>query len=243
MWRFVLVYAASELPAFAAAAPEHHETPARVFLSLALILICAKFFSHFAERIGQPPVLGELVAGVIIGNLALLGFAGLDYLKSDEPVDFLAQLGVILLLFQVGLESTVGEMLRVGLSSVLVATLGVVGPFVLGWGVASWLLPGHSPYVHAFVAATLTATSVGITARVLKDLKRSQSLEARIILGTAVIDDVLGLLILAVVTSAIAAADREGSLSIAHIATTIAKAGGFLIGGLWLGIYLSRRLF
>lgn len=243
IWRLLIFCAAAEAPAFAAAGPEHPSTPARVFLSLAIILISAKLFSHFAERLGQPAVLGELVAGIFIGNLTLFGFSGLDYLKTDQPIDFLAQLGVILLLFQVGLESTVGEMLRVGVSSLLVATLGVVGPFALGWGVGAWLLPGESVYAHAFLGATLTATSVGITARVLKDLRRSQSREARVILGAAVIDDVLGLLILAVVTTAVAAAGREGALSFSEIGMTVAKAAVFLVGGLWLGIYLSRHLF
>jgi Na+:H+ antiporter len=91
-------------------------------------------------------------------------------------------------------------MLTVGYSSLLVATLGVAAPFALGWGVGAWMLPEQGPYVHAFLGATLTATSVGITARVLKDLGRSKSNEARVVLGAAVIDDVLGLVILAVVT-------------------------------------------
>jgi Kef-type K+ transport system membrane component KefB len=104
-------------------------------------------------------------------------------------------------------------------------------------------LPDQGPYVHAFLGATLTATSVGITARVLKDLGRSQSKEARIILGAAVIDDVLGLVILAVVTGVILAADRGGSLAAGDIALTLVKAVGFLVGSLLLGVLLSRRLF
>src|SRR5439155_19984584 len=119
--------------------------------------------------------LGELAAGLVLGNLTLAGYSGFDYLKSDPLIDTLSRLGVILLLFQVGLESTVAQMMRVGLSSFLVATLGVIGPFILGWGVGAWLLPGASVYAHIFLGATLTATSVGITARVLKDLGKSQS--------------------------------------------------------------------
>src|SRR5207253_6020369 len=121
-------------------------------------------------KIGQPPVLGELAAGLVLGNLTLAGFAGLEYLRTDPALDILAQLGVILLLFQVGLESTVSQMMKVGLSSFLVATFGVIGPFVLGWLVGAWLLPDASVYAHVFLGATLTATSVGITARVLRDL-------------------------------------------------------------------------
>src|SRR5439155_204167 len=157
-------------------------------------------------RIGQPAVLGELVMGMVLGNAGLVGFHGLEPMKSDSFVDMFARVGVLVLLFEVGLESTVGQMLKLGISSLAVATLGVVTPFALGWGAAAWLLPGQSAYVHAFLGATLTATSVGITARVLKDLGRSKTEEARIILGAAVIDDVLGVVILAVVTGAIAAA-------------------------------------
>src|SRR5436190_9137886 len=100
-----------------------------VLLSLAIILTVAKLGGHVAARLRQPPVLGELVAGVCLGNLSIVGIGGLEYLKTDPAVDLLASLGVILLLFQVGLESTVSQMLKVGLSSLLVATIGVVGPF------------------------------------------------------------------------------------------------------------------
>src|ERR1017187_3631740 len=156
-------------PAFASPQASHAGDPLpRLILSLAIILLAAKVGGHFAARIGQSPVLGELVAGVILGNLTLLGFSGLDYLKSNDAVDMFARLGVILLLFQVGLESTVAQMLQVGLSSFLVASLGIVGSFGLGWGAAALLLPGSSVYVHVFLGATLTATSVGITARVFK---------------------------------------------------------------------------
>jgi Kef-type K+ transport system membrane component KefB len=155
----------------------------------------------------------------------------------------LSRLGVLVLLFEVGLESTVAQMLKVGVSSLLVAALGVAAPFALGWGVSAWLLPESSVYVHLFLGATLCATSVGITARVLKDLGRSQTPEARIILGAAVMDDVLGLVILAVVTGVIAAADAGGALSYADVAMTFAKATVFLVGSLALGVRLSPRLF
>jgi Kef-type K+ transport system membrane component KefB len=236
-------------PALASAQEAAHETAAHVdpiaglILALAIILTVAKLGGHLAVKVGQPPVLGELAAGVILGNLGLLGFHGFDYLKTDASVEMIAGLGVILLLFQVGLESTVGQMLKVGLSSFLVATIGVIGPFVLGWGVGAWLLPEHSVYAHVFLGATLTATSVGITARVLKDLRRAQTNEARIILGAAVIDDVQGLVILAVVTGIIAAANVGASLSYAAIGLVIFKATAFLVGSLALGVYLSPLLF
>ena len=129
-----------------------------LILSVALILIAAKLGGHVAARFNQPPVLGELTAGLLMGNLGLLGFHGFDHLRADENVDMLSRLGVIMLLFQVGLESTVAQMARVGLSSFLVATLGVVGPFVLGYGVGVWLLPTASVFAHIFLGATLTAS-------------------------------------------------------------------------------------
>jgi len=173
------------------------------------MLVTAKLGGHLASRLRQPPVLGELLAGLVLGNLWAIGYSDLDRLKTDVGVDILARLGVILLLFQVGIESTVGQMLKVGVSSVSVATIGVVGPFILGWAVGAWLLPDESAYAHAFLGAALTATSVGITARVLKDLGRSQTNEARIILGAAIIDDVQGLVILAVLTGMIASVSRR----------------------------------
>ena len=221
----------------------HSDPVAGFVLSLALILVGAKLGGDLAVRIGQPSVLGELVFGVAIGNLSLFGFSGLEFLKADSFIDMFARLGVLILLFEVGLESTVRQMLKVGLSSLLVAVLGVIAPFALGWAVGAWLLPGHSPFAHAFLGATLCATSVGITARVLKDLGTSQSREARVVLGAAVIDDVLGLVILAVVTGAIAAADRGGSVSTLEIGTLVAKAALFLFGSLALGTLMSPRLF
>jgi Kef-type K+ transport system membrane component KefB len=232
----LLLFAA---PAMAAGA----DPVAPVALWLVVILVAAKLAGDLATRLGQPSVLGELVAGVVLGNLALAGFDGLEPIKADPFVDMLARLGVLILLFEVGLESTVGQMMRVGPSSLLVALLGVAAPFALGWGVGAWLLPEEGPYVHAFLGATLTATSVGITARVLKDLGRSQSDESRIILGAAVIDDVLGLVILAVVTGVIAAADRGGTLAASDVAMTLGKAAAFLVGSLVLGVMFSRHLF
>ncbi len=214
-----------------------------LILSVALILIAAKLGGHVAARFKQPPVLGELAAGLLMGNVGLLGFHGFDHLRADGNVDMLSRLGVIMLLFQVGLESTVAQMARVGLSSFLVATLGVVGPFILGYGVGVWLLPTASAYAHIFLGATLTATSVGITARVLKDIGRSQSDEARIILGAAVIDDVQGLVILAVVTGIIAAANHGQALSYGAMGLVLGKATLFLVGALALGLYLSPRMF
>lgn len=221
----------------------HGDPVAPLVLALAVILVTAKIGGEVAIRLGQPAVLGELAVGVVIGNLVLVGYAGLDYLKTDQVIDLLARLGVIVLLFEIGLESTVREMLRVGLSAFLVACVGVVAPFALGWGVGAWLLPGEGAYLHAFLGATLAATSVGITARVLKDLGMERSTEARVILGAAVIDDVLGLVILAAITAVIAAADSGRPLSYGSLALNVGKAVVFLAVAVLVGMKVSPRLF
>jgi len=173
----------------------------------------------------------------------LFGHSLLDRLKNDPSVDMLGRIGALILLFEVGLESTVTQMLRVGMSSLLVATIGVIGPFILGYGVAAWLLPGSSAYEHAFIGTVLCATSVGITARVFKDLGKVQTPEARIVLGAAVIDDVLGLLVLAVVAAVATAADKGKALSGIEIGVTVAKAVVFVVGAIAAGMLLSPRLF
>ncbi|HYZ89818.1 MAG TPA: cation:proton antiporter [Myxococcales bacterium] len=226
-----------------AAASAQGDPVAGLVLSLALILLVAKIGGDLAARIGQPAVLGELFGGILLGNVPLFGPAVLERLKHDPTLDVLGKIGALILLFEVGLESTVAQMLRVGLSSLLVATVGVIGPFFLGFAVALWLLPGSSAYEHAFLATVLCATSVGITARVFKDLGRVQTAEARIVLGAAVIDDVLGLLVLAVVAAVASAADRGNELSGAAIAFSVGKAIAFVIGAIAAGVLLSRHLF
>ncbi|HVP67062.1 MAG TPA: cation:proton antiporter [Anaeromyxobacteraceae bacterium] len=236
-----LAPAAALIPAVAlASAGADPVTP--LALALAVILAAAKLCGELAVRLGQPAVLGELLAGALLGNLHHLGFHALDFLRGDPSLAMLAHLGVLILLFEVGLESTVGEMARVGLSSLLVAVVGVATPFALGYGVGVVLVPSAGPLVHAFLGATLCATSVGITARVLKDLGRSRSDEARIILGAAVIDDVLGLVILAVVSGAVAAAGTGTSVSWTAIAAIVGKSAAFLGGAIALGRLLVPPL-
>jgi len=233
--------AALALPSAASAMGTDPVTP--VALALAVVLAAAWLGGEAAVRLGQPAVLGELLAGIALGNLGLLGVHGLAFVHADPSVEMLSRLGALVLLFEVGLGSTVGEMARVGLSSLLVAVMGVAAPFALGWAVSAWLLPESGPYVHAFLGATLCATSVGITARVLKDLGWSQSPEARIVLGAAVIDDVLGLVLLAVVAGVVGAADEGAGISWAAIGAVVGKAGGFLVGALLLGRFAVPRLF
>ncbi|AKU92899.1 cation:proton antiporter [Vulgatibacter incomptus] len=238
------------LPALVVAAPmlasangAHTDPTAGVAIAVAAILVAAMLGGHVATRLGQPAVLGELLAGVVIGNLGLVGLDLFAGIATDPHIDLLANLGVLLLLFEVGLESSVAEMAKVGVSSFVVAILGVVAPLLLGWGVGAWLLPDEGLYAHLFLGATLSATSVGITARVLQDLGRSQTGEARVILGAAVIDDVLGLILLAGVVGLIAAADQGGSISWLDMGWILVKAVGFLGGALLLGTRLSPGVF
>jgi Kef-type K+ transport system membrane component KefB len=210
---------------------------------LAIILAAAKLGGDLATRARQPAVLGELVAGVLLGNLGLMGITGLQGLATNPTLDALAQVGVIILLFEVGLESTVRDMLKVGATALLVATLGVIAPFALGWWVGALLLPGDGPYAHAFLGATLTATSVGITARVLRDLGKGATAEARVILGAAVVDDVFGLVILAVLSGLITAANAGTPMAYGSVGLIVAKAVVFLCGAIAVGLVASPRLF
>jgi Kef-type K+ transport system membrane component KefB len=239
------VISAAEPSAGASESGAGDESPVSlVLVSLVVILLAAKFGGALMERFRQPAVLGELIFGVFLGNLSLVGFHGLDYLKSNEAIIILAEIGVIFLLFEVGLESNIKAMLEVGLSSFLVALVGVILPMLLGWGVGAWFLPQAGTLVHVFIGAMLCATSVGITARVLKDLGKTTAKESRIILGAAVIDDVMGLVILAAVSGVIKAAGRGGaSISVFDIGFIVLKAVAFLVVALWIGSRLSPRMF
>lgn len=242
----------------------HGDPLAQVLLALVIILAAAKLFGEIFERLKQPSVLGELFAGLVMGNIVLLvpSWNFFEPLRAEITthgwpyvIDIFARLGVILLLFEVGLESTVAEMRKVGGPSLLVAVAGVVAPFILGFGV-SWLFIREMPAdlttrfpphfsltnIHIFIGATLCATSVGITARVLKDLGKLQTKEARIILGAAVIDDVLGLVILATVAGVVSAALTGGSFTAASIVRVIALAIGFLALSILVGITLVPRI-
>jgi Kef-type K+ transport system membrane component KefB len=212
----------------------------RIAIMLAVLLVSGKIAAEVSIRLRQPAVLGELVIGIVLGNI---GIAWFDAIKTDPMIEVLAGIGVLFLLFQVGVESTVVQMLQVGLSSLLVAVLGVAAPFGLGWAVAAWLVPQAGTYAHAFVGATLCATSVGITARVLQDLGVSRSLEARIILGAAVVDDVLGLIILGTVSGAIIHAASGRALAGAMVIRATASAAIFLFGAMILGRTVIPRLF
>ena len=210
---------------------------------MVFILLGGRLSGGLFERLRLPAVIGELAAGIVLGNLGWLGWHGLEPLLQAPALDVLAQIGVLFLLFQVGLESDLRSMLAVGASSLLVAMFGVILPAVLGFAVSLTFFPGHAAIQHAFVGATLCATSVGITARVLSDLRRAGSPEGRIILGAAVIDDILGLLVLAVVTGLITAANQGRSFTPASVLWIVIKSVLFLGGAIAVGRWMSRALF
>ncbi len=201
-----------------------------LLLGLVLVWLAAKVAGEAMERIGQTAVLGELLAGVIIGP-GVLGFV-----HESDVLHALAELGVLILLFEVGLESDLAELLRAGLQATLVALVGVAVPFAVGYGVMHWL--GHPTLLAVFVGATFTATSVGITARVLRDLGRLQDAAAKVVLGAAVVDDILGLIILAVVTGVA----QTGSVSLATAGLLSGKAVAFLVVAIVAGIRLAPTL-
>ena len=172
-----------------------------MLLDIMIVLIAAKVAAEVSERLGFPAVAGEIIVGIVIGPSAL------DLVQGNDVLLVLAEFGVILLLLDVGLEMDISELLVVGRSSLSVATLGVLAPLFGGWGVA--LALGLDAKPALFVGAALTATSVGITARVFGDLRALNTVEARTVIGAAVADDVMGLVILTVVGRVV----TEGSVS------------------------------
>jgi len=160
------------------------------FLYLAIVLIAARLFSEIAGRHGIPPVIGELLAGLLIGP-SLLG-----WISADDTMKLLAEIGIILLLFEVGMDADLLRLARSGIKPVVVAVVGFTLPFVLGYAVCRWGF-GLDNLVSLFIGGTLTATSIGITVRVLDDLGKRHTDEAQIVIGAAVLDDILGVLALA----------------------------------------------
>jgi len=216
-----------------------------ILLGLAILVLGAKLGGILVARWGQPAVLGELLFGIALANLSPLfaGTAGIEFVRSNTSLRFLAEIGVLLLLFDVGLEVDLRAFAQVGPSAILVALIGVIVPFLLGWGTALWLLPDTPIIVHIFIGATLTATSVGISVRVLKDLGVTTTPEAQTILGAAILDDVLGLIILAVVVGSITGASDPGSaVSVSGVAAIVLKAVGFFAATLLAGHLFSHKI-
>jgi Kef-type K+ transport system membrane component KefB len=219
-----------------------------VFLlfELSLVLTAAKIGGLLARWVHLPVVLGELFAGVLLGNMTYLGFGFFEEIRNDLSLAILAELGVIILMFEVGVESTVGKLLEVGWNAIMVAIVGVVVPFLLGFAVVRLFFPNLTIWVDIFLGATLCATSVGISARVLKDMGKVKSPEGRTILGAAVVDDVLGLMVLTVIVALIGSAVSPGVEESAiggRVIIIVLKAFGFLAVGTILGVIFSKRLY
>jgi len=204
----------------------------RFLLLLATILVSAKVLGELAERFGQPAVIGELVAGVLLGP-SVIGFVD----PTLPALHLFAEIGVILLLFTIGLETDLKRLLSVGGAAFTVAVVGVVLPFASGYFVAHALGLDLLPAIVS--GAALTATSVGITARVFSDLGKLKSVEGQIVLGAAVIDDVIGLIILAVVSDLVAGTTP----SVGGVLRTTAIAFGFLAAAIVLGRFLVPPVF
>ena len=206
---------------------------AHILRDILIVLVAAKIASEGAERLGIPAVVGEIAAGLLIGP-SVIDLVG----RGDEVLRTLGELGVILLLLDVGLEMDLRELSKVGKASLSVATIGVIAPLVLGLGAMEYLV-GDEFNTSLFVAAALTATSVGITARVFGDLRALATTEARIVLGAAVADDVMGLVVLTVVVRLV----TEGSVSVWSVLGIVAVAVGFLVVGVGVGLRLAPPLF
>ncbi|PSB20806.1 sodium:proton antiporter [filamentous cyanobacterium CCP2] len=235
---------------------------AGVLVSLIVIYLASKLVGELCARVNLPPVLGELMAGVVVGVsvLNLLIFPGgegeestsmlLTFLQATdgltpeftsqvadsigEVITILSEVGVIILLFEIGLESDLKELIRVGPQAAAVAVVGVAVPFTLG--TAGLIALFSVPAVPAiFAGAALTATSIGITAKVLAEIQRLTSREGQIIIGAAVLDDVLGIIVLAVVASLA----KTGEIQISNVVYLIASATVFLIGAILLGRLLN----
>lgn len=234
-----------------------------VLLSLVIIYLASKLGGELSKAVDLPPVLGELVGGVVIGASALhlLVFPESGAVASDsvvmtilqsigslspeavtsifrsqsEVISVLAELGVIILLFEIGLESDLRELKEVGYQAAVVAVVGVVVPFVAGT-VGLVMLFGVPTIPAVFAGAALTATSIGITSKVLSELGHLKSPEGQIIVGAAVIDDVLGIIVLAVVASLA----KTGEVDVLNVIYLIVSASVFLLGSIFLGKFFNQ---
>ncbi len=274
--------------AFAAGANSHEDPVASVALWVTLIFFFGVMGRYIAQRLNQPGVLGELLMGVVLGNLCyflglplavllreggvvfdvmgsilegssvaeavytvlprlpeakqvtavLKGSDGTNLIRVAYVVDSFSRYGVIFLLFMVGLETSIDEIKHTGRESIRVAILGVVAPIICGFLVTLLLVPSASLKTDLFLAATLCATSVGITARVLKELKKIRTREAKTILGAAMIDDVLGLIILAMVSSVV----LTGVVDITTLVRVLLQVVLFFTGVLLMGPWVLRRM-
>jgi Kef-type K+ transport system membrane component KefB len=202
----------------------------KILLALFIALVAAKLMAELFERLRQPAVVGEILAGIIIGP------ALLNWVQPTDVFDALAEIGVIFLLFTVGLETRPSDIFKVGGTATIVAVLGVIVPFIAGWALLI-VWPGYSGLEAIFLGAAMVATSVGITARVLSGMGLISAEASRVILAAAVIDDVIGLLVLAVVSSM-----ASGSVNYLHIVVTAAVAVVFTVITVAFGARVLNRV-
>lgn len=265
----------------------HLDPAAQIIFWVTTLFFFGVIGRYTAKRMNLPGVLGELLMGVLVGNLcyffgmqliivlregssvlsvmtdmlsgvpltqavskaipdvhyasqvtdALSSSQGADFFKIAYAVDIFSRYGVIFLLFMVGLENSVAELKYTGRASIQVALIGVVAPILLGLLATHFLMPQASFQADLFVAATLSATSIGITARVLKDMNKLRTREAKTILGAAMIDDILGLIILAIVTSIVI----HGVIDMLMVGRVVVLAGVFFFGAIWIGPWVLRK--
>ena len=285
---FILLLALFSPLGFSAAVnTAEHDPVSSIIFWVTLIFLFALLGRYVAKRFHQPGVLGELLAGVLIGNLfyyfgsnlfvvlregsivfnimrsvldgvplatavhaiifnnadanqmidVLQGASGLEFIKVGYVLDIFSRYGVIFLLFMVGLESSFEDLKRTGSEALRVAVIGVAAPIILGFGVAYCLVPNVTFQIALFVAATLSATSIGITARVLSEMKKLNTREAKTILGAAMLDDVLGLIILAIVSSIVIG----GVFEMTPLLQIVFSALLFFIGVLSIGPWVLRK--
>ena len=219
-----------------------HDPIAGTLMLLALLWLSAKVGGELAVRLRLPAVTGELAVGLALTALHRT-WPWFPAVAESPAAELLGGLGVVVLMFAVGLESTVAQMVKVGAASLRVAVVGVAAPMAMGLAGAWVLLPKGTPFVaDLFIGACLCATSIGISAQVLREMGAGDSVEGRIIVGAAVLDDVLGLLVLVAVTGLVASSGGGGSLGL-ELASTLLLALGFLAAALTLGRVATPRLF
>ncbi|MRI59008.1 MAG: sodium:proton antiporter, partial [Epsilonproteobacteria bacterium] len=194
---------------------EHHSD---IFLILLLVLFSAKLFGEIFRKLSLPSVLGELLAGIILGPSVL------GWVEPNEVLRLLAEIGIILLLFEVGFETDIKRMMQAGWMSAFVAVAGFIFPFVLGAMVAYYLFD-FELIMSLFIGGTITATSIGITVRVLKDIGKRDTLEGEIVVGAAVLDDILGVILLAILYEF----SKSGQVSLSEIGSVMLFIVGFFV--------------
>lgn len=221
-----------------------------ILLMLVVLYAVARVGNRIAEHFGVPGLIGEIIMGIIVANLAIGDWSLLDWLEVEMPepghestntnysvLYALSELGVIFLLFSVGLETKVNDLLKVGKTAMYVAILGVVIPFILGF---IYIELDDGDFHHAmFLAAAMVATSVGITARVIKEMGMMSKMESRIIIGAAVIDDVLGMIVLAIVKGV---AGTDGGINIANVVEVIVLACVFVLAAFAFAKWAMPRI-